>query len=141
MIGYGTPDRRPCHRCTSVPQTSENAVRISAPPGGRSGSRSSRISTGRCGAGMTAARTARDMAIEYLAEAPRTMPHTIASAAADLRQGRVTSVALVEASLDAIDRDQERTNAFITIDADGARSAARLADHERGQGLDRGPLH
>ena len=23
MIGYGTPDRRPCQRCTSVPQTSE----------------------------------------------------------------------------------------------------------------------
>ena len=69
------------------------------------------------------------------------MSHTIASAAADLRQGRLTSVALVEASLDAIDRHQERTNAFITIDADGALSAARLADHERGQGLDRGPLH
>ena len=37
MIGYGTPDRRPCHRCTSVPHTSERAVRSSAAPGGRSG--------------------------------------------------------------------------------------------------------
>ena len=32
MIGYGTPARRPCHRCTSVPQTSEHDVRNNTAP-------------------------------------------------------------------------------------------------------------
>ena len=56
MIGYGTPDSRPCQRWTSVPHTSERAVRSSAEPAGRSGRANSRTSTGRRGAGITAAR-------------------------------------------------------------------------------------
>src|SRR4029450_7330578 len=55
MMGYGTPARRPCHKCTSVPHTSERSVRSNALPGGRSGLSNSRSSIGRCGATMTAA--------------------------------------------------------------------------------------
>jgi Asp-tRNA(Asn)/Glu-tRNA(Gln) amidotransferase A subunit family amidase len=47
----------------------------------------------------------------------------------------------VEASLAAIAEHGERTNAFIRVDAEGARAAARVVDEERGRGLDRGPLH
>src|SRR4051794_10089899 len=56
MIGYGTPERRPCQRCTSVPQSSERSVRSSAAPGGRSGRRNCLSSMGARGAGITAAR-------------------------------------------------------------------------------------
>ena len=66
---------------------------------------------------------------------------TIVSAAAALRAGRLTAVDLVERSLAAIANDHERTNAFITVDAESARDAARAADRERTQGIDRGPLH
>jgi aspartyl-tRNA(Asn)/glutamyl-tRNA(Gln) amidotransferase subunit A len=47
----------------------------------------------------------------------------------------------VEASLDAIARHNPSTNAFILVDAEGARAAARAADEERRRGVDRGPLH
>jgi aspartyl-tRNA(Asn)/glutamyl-tRNA(Gln) amidotransferase subunit A len=66
---------------------------------------------------------------------------TIASASAQLRAGTLTSADLIEASLDAINRHNGATNAFIRVDADAARAAARAADRERQQGLDRGPLH
>ena len=66
---------------------------------------------------------------------------TIAGAAEALRRGRATSAALVEASLDAIARWQPKTNAFVLVDADGARAAAIAADAERRDGRDRGPLH
>jgi aspartyl-tRNA(Asn)/glutamyl-tRNA(Gln) amidotransferase subunit A len=66
---------------------------------------------------------------------------TIADACAQLRSGRTTSVDLVEASLDAIERDSARLNAFVRVWPDTARAAAREADVERGRGIDRGPLH
>lgn len=71
----------------------------------------------------------------------RAMLRTAADAAASLRQGAATARALVEEALGAIDRDNPRTNAFITVDADGAREAADRVDRERAGGADRGPLH
>ena len=68
-------------------------------------------------------------------------PHDIAEAAGALRSGAATAADLVETALEAIDRHNRRTNAFIRVHADEARAAARAADDERAQGLDRGPLH
>jgi aspartyl-tRNA(Asn)/glutamyl-tRNA(Gln) amidotransferase subunit A len=69
------------------------------------------------------------------------MPTTIREAAGQIRSGRLRVIDLVDASLEAVARDQPRTNAFIRLDAEGARQAARTADEERANGLDRGPLH
>ena len=69
------------------------------------------------------------------------MTQTIETAAAEMRAGRVTAEGLVEASLAAIQQHGDRTNAFILVDAAGARSAARIVDDERRRGVDRGPLH
>jgi aspartyl-tRNA(Asn)/glutamyl-tRNA(Gln) amidotransferase subunit A len=52
-----------------------------------------------------------------------------------------TSEELVDASLAAIAEHGGRTNAFILVDANGARAAARVADDEKRRGVDRGPLH
>ena len=53
----------------------------------------------------------------------------------------MTSVERVEAALQAIAAHNQRTNAFILIDADGARAQARQADDETARGINRGPLH
>ncbi|MBT2229937.1 amidase [Nonomuraea sp. NEAU-A123] len=66
---------------------------------------------------------------------------TIADLARDLREGRTTSTALVRLALDAIAELDPLLNAFVTVDAAGARAAARRADEELGGGVDRGPLH
>jgi aspartyl-tRNA(Asn)/glutamyl-tRNA(Gln) amidotransferase subunit A len=47
----------------------------------------------------------------------------------------------LDAALAAIDEHNARTNAFILVDRDGARAAAKIADEERAHGIDRGPLH
>jgi len=65
----------------------------------------------------------------------------ITDAAERMRAGSLTSVELTEASLAAIARDQPRTNAFIRVDADQARAAARQADADLKAGRDKGPLH
>ena len=69
------------------------------------------------------------------------MPPTIADAAARLRDGRTTAVALVERCLDAIARRDGELNAFITVTADDARAAARQADRDQAAGRLTGPLH
>lgn len=58
-----------------------------------------------------------------------------------LRTGEATAEDLVEKSLETIDETNPTLNAFISVDADGARRAARRADAELADGLDRGPLH
>jgi aspartyl-tRNA(Asn)/glutamyl-tRNA(Gln) amidotransferase subunit A len=70
-----------------------------------------------------------------------TTPDTIAGAQAALRAGTTTARELVEASLAAIDAGNTRVNAFITVDAAGARAAADAVDAERTRGIDRGLLH
>jgi aspartyl-tRNA(Asn)/glutamyl-tRNA(Gln) amidotransferase subunit A len=52
-----------------------------------------------------------------------------------------SAIDLVEASLAAIAERGEATNAFILVDADGARAAAHAVDEERSRGIDRGPMH
>lgn len=66
---------------------------------------------------------------------------TIATASARLRAGQTTSLELVEASLAAISAHGGRTNAFIRVHAESARTAAGLADAELRANRDRGPLH
>lgn len=69
------------------------------------------------------------------------MLQTISEAAAQLRSGTLKATQLVEQSLSAIARFQPSTNAFIRVDAEGARAAAAAADRELAAGKDRGPLH
>ncbi len=80
--------------------------------------------------------------LKYASNVPsHHLPHTIVDAAADLRAGRLSALALVDASLAAIQTGNSRTNAFIIVDADGARSAAHSADVDQSRGHYRGPLH
>jgi aspartyl-tRNA(Asn)/glutamyl-tRNA(Gln) amidotransferase subunit A len=69
------------------------------------------------------------------------MPRTIVDAAAGLRDGRWSSVDLIDASLTAIHAHNTRTNAFILVDEDAARLSAHTADIDRKRGTDKGPLH
>ncbi|MFC4116149.1 amidase [Nonomuraea zeae] len=66
---------------------------------------------------------------------------TVTGLAQDLREGRTSSAELVEQALDAVAKLDPPLNAFVTVDADGARAAARRADDELAAGTDRGPLH
>lgn len=65
----------------------------------------------------------------------------VAGLGADLRRGETTPNDLVEEALRAAHRTQPQINAFVTIDDDGARAAARRATRELALGIDRGPLH
>lgn len=67
--------------------------------------------------------------------------HSLRSAAAKLRNGELTCVALLEACLEQIDRHEDQVRAWVRIDADGARAQARQLDDELAAGRDRGPLH
>src|ERR1041385_209462 len=65
---------------------------------------------------------------------------SIADMRAALDQGRVTSRALVQQSLDRIARYEPRLNAAITVNP-GALADADARDRERRAGRNRGPLH
>ncbi len=66
---------------------------------------------------------------------------TIQEFGAKLREGAVTSEAIVERCLAQIEARNPETNAFILVMADEARLQAREADRELAAGRDRGPLH
>ena len=58
-----------------------------------------------------------------------------------LRDGRVTSLGLVEASLRRIERRDPAYRAFYAVDREGARAAARQADADFASGGDHGHFH
>jgi aspartyl-tRNA(Asn)/glutamyl-tRNA(Gln) amidotransferase subunit A len=66
---------------------------------------------------------------------------TLAGAAADIRDGRLNPLDLLEFCLKQIDRYEEQVRAWVLVDRDGARAdAARLATEVKA-GRYRGPLH
>ncbi len=72
-----------------------------------------------------------------------TAPHllTATQLAAALRSGELSAEDAVEACLDRIARLDPRLQAWVTVDAEGARAAARALDREARAGRLRGPLH
>ena len=66
---------------------------------------------------------------------------TIAEAAAALRRGETSAVALTDACLQRIAQWDRSINAFIAVLGDEARAEAAAADRELARGHDRGPLH
>lgn len=66
---------------------------------------------------------------------------TILESADALRAKKVSSLELTRQALDRIARDNQRLNAFITVDAEAALARASAMDAELSHGLDRGPLH
>jgi Asp-tRNA(Asn)/Glu-tRNA(Gln) amidotransferase A subunit family amidase len=65
----------------------------------------------------------------------------IHSAAEEIRQGRLSPVALLERCLNRIDRYEERVRAWVLVDRAGALEQARRAEAEIKAGGWRGPLH
>lgn len=68
-------------------------------------------------------------------------PLTIQDAAAALRAGTTTSVALVEAAIGAADAFDGALGTYLVRLDDKALAAAEAADRELAAGIDRGPLH
>ena len=66
---------------------------------------------------------------------------TIAEAAREIAEGRLSPVALAEACLGRIAKGEQRLNAFIKLTAMEALEAARKAEAEIKAGRYRGPLH
>ena len=66
---------------------------------------------------------------------------TIAEAAAALRGGSLSALALTESVLARIEETEPALNAYMLVTADLAREQAARADEELANGLDRGPLH
>jgi len=65
---------------------------------------------------------------------------SLTQAVAALKAGKVTSQALVEASLARVAEWQPKVNAFIKLEADAALKAAKAADRARKRGAKLGPL-
>jgi len=61
--------------------------------------------------------------------------------ARDIREGTLSPVTVVEATLERISDRNDRTNAFVTVTADRAREAARRAEDAVASGEPLGPLH
>lgn len=74
-----------------------------------------------------------------MGQVPDDMP-TAVDAAASIRSGAYTSVELVERCLAEIDRRNGELNAFVHLDADGARAAAAAVDEAIAAGRDVGPF-
>ena len=66
---------------------------------------------------------------------------TIATAAEQMRTGQLSPVELMHSCLDRLDQLEPRLQAWVTVDRDGALSAARRCETEMKQGQHRGPLH
>ncbi len=69
------------------------------------------------------------------------LPMTIQDAALALRSGATTSVALVEAAIARADAMDAELGTYIVRTDDTALAAAKIADDELSDGIDRGPLH
>ncbi|MGW4590513.1 amidase [Amycolatopsis thermoflava] len=69
------------------------------------------------------------------------MIHTVTDAAAALRAGATTSVALTEAAIAAADRQDAEIGTYLHRLDDYALERAAEADAELAHGVDRGPLH
>jgi aspartyl-tRNA(Asn)/glutamyl-tRNA(Gln) amidotransferase subunit A len=68
-------------------------------------------------------------------------PGPLAAAAADLRAGRTTSVALVDDALLAVDKHDGELRAVVHLMAESARAEASVLDAEADAGRWRGPMH
>jgi aspartyl-tRNA(Asn)/glutamyl-tRNA(Gln) amidotransferase subunit A len=68
-------------------------------------------------------------------------PCTLTELAGQLRSGGLSPVALVEQCLAQIDRLDDQLHAWVLVDRDGARAAARRAAEDLSSGRDLGPLH
>nr|WP_042197698.1 Asp-tRNA(Asn)/Glu-tRNA(Gln) amidotransferase GatCAB subunit A [Kibdelosporangium sp. MJ126-NF4]CEL23124.1 Aspartyl-tRNA(Asn) amidotransferase subunit A @ Glutamyl-tRNA(Gln) amidotransferase subunit A [Kibdelosporangium sp. MJ126-NF4]CTQ90261.1 Aspartyl-tRNA(Asn) amidotransferase subunit A (EC 6.3.5.6) @ Glutamyl-tRNA(Gln) amidotransferase subunit A (EC 6.3.5.7) [Kibdelosporangium sp. MJ126-NF4] len=66
---------------------------------------------------------------------------TLAQAADAIRDGDLSPVDLVDAVLERVEQVEPRLNAYVSVHADQARSAARDAEREIRAGRVRGPLH
>lgn len=66
---------------------------------------------------------------------------SISDAAAALRRGETTSVALTEAILERVKETEPTLQAYATLPLDRALAAAERADRDMQAGRDRGPLH
>jgi len=66
---------------------------------------------------------------------------SIVEAGSRLRDGSLTSVELVQASLDRIAERDSTYHAFVALDAERALESAAVADRELQSGQDKGPLH
>jgi aspartyl-tRNA(Asn)/glutamyl-tRNA(Gln) amidotransferase subunit A len=66
---------------------------------------------------------------------------TLAELQGELASGALTSVALVDRILDRIAATEPQLNAYVTVNATGARQAAQALDALRGAGHTVGPLH
>src|SRR5581483_9619042 len=75
------------------------------------------------------------------ARAADLVPLTLARAAEQIRQKKLSPVELTQAVLDRIESLNPKLGAFITVASDQALEAARAAEREIQQGKYRGPLH